>query len=263
MVYAGTLNMTGALRVRVEHGRPRARCSTRSTRCSRSAIEQRSSYVRLADRASRLYAPVVHLTALATFLGWVPLWAGWQPALIIAITVLIITCPCALGLAVPAVQVVAAGAMFRRDVMLNSGDALERLADIDTIVFDKTGTLTLPHPQARQRRGHRARGSRAGRRARAGQPSSARQRGRRRRAGAPRRSTAQEFPGEGRRERIRRRRAMRLGSLAFCNAEAEAAPVAAALARRFADRISGAARERSSSRCVRRRAPTRAMSSLG
>ena len=110
------------------------------------AVEQRSSYVRLADRAARLYVPVVHLTALATFLGWLALGAGWQQALVIAITVLIITCPCALGLAVPAVQVVAAGALFRHGLILNSGEALERLAEADTVVFDKTGTLTQPRP---------------------------------------------------------------------------------------------------------------------
>ncbi len=68
-------------------------------------------------------------------------------ALLISVTVLIITCPCALGLAIPAVQVVASGAMFRRSILLHAGDALERrLAEVDTVVFDKTGTLTLPEP---------------------------------------------------------------------------------------------------------------------
>ena len=80
-------------------------------------------------------------------LGWVAAGASWHDAIITAIAVLIITCPCALGLAIPVVQVVASGALFRAGVLFNAGDAIERLADIDTVVFDKTGTLILPEPE--------------------------------------------------------------------------------------------------------------------
>jgi Cu2+-exporting ATPase len=100
--------------------------------------------MRLADRASRLYAPVVHAAALLTMIGWVLLGAAWHDAVVTAIAVLIITCPCALGLAIPTVQTVASGAMFRAGVLLNSGDAIERLAEVNHIILDKTGTLTLP-----------------------------------------------------------------------------------------------------------------------
>ncbi|WP_332695745.1 heavy metal translocating P-type ATPase [Bosea sp. (in: a-proteobacteria)] len=144
-VHAGTLNLSGALTVRVEAAGAGTLLSE-IDRLMAQAVESRSRYVRLSDRAARLYAPVVHITALVTFLGWMLFGLAWQQALIIAITVLIITCPCALGLAIPAVQVVAAAALFRRKVMLKQGDALERLAEVDTVVFDKTGTLTLPEP---------------------------------------------------------------------------------------------------------------------
>ena len=87
---------------------------------------------------------MVHAAALLTMLGWVAFGASWHDAIVTAIAVLIITCPCALGLAIPAVQTVVSGAMFRTGVLLNSGDAIERLADVDRVVFDKTGTLTLP-----------------------------------------------------------------------------------------------------------------------
>ena len=114
------------------------------TRLLDNALQARSHYIRLADRASRLYAPVVHVTALSTVLGWVLLGASWHDAIITGVAVLIITCPCALGLAIPTVQTVASGAMFKAGVLLNSGDAIERLADVDRVIFDKTGTLTLP-----------------------------------------------------------------------------------------------------------------------
>ena len=107
------------------------------------AEQRRGRFVALADRVARAYAPVVHGLALATFLGWTLLGGtAWQPALLIAISVLIITCPCALGLAVPVVQVLASGRLMRRGVLLKSATALERFVTADTVVFDKTGTLT-------------------------------------------------------------------------------------------------------------------------
>lgn len=142
-VYAGSMNISGTLRVRVSAA-SEATLLAEITRLLDNALQARSRYMRLADRASRLYAPVVHATALITILGWVIAGAGWHDAIVTGVAVLIITCPCALGLAIPTVQTVASGAMFKAGVLLNSGDAIERLAEADHVIFDKTGTLTLP-----------------------------------------------------------------------------------------------------------------------
>lgn len=144
-VYAGTLNLSGALTVTANAAGADTLLSEISQLMDEAA-EKRGAYIRLADRAAQIYAPAVHLLALVTFLGWLGVGAGWQPSLLNAIAVLLITCPCALGLAVPVVQVVATGALFRSGVLVNSGDALERLARADVVVFDKTGTLTEPEP---------------------------------------------------------------------------------------------------------------------
>lgn len=142
---AGAVNTAGLLTVRAS---ARSEDSTLAAiaRLVEAGAQSRSRYVRLADRAAALYVPVVHAAALATFAGG---WAlGLEPreALIRAVAVLIVTCPCALGLAVPAVQVVASARLFRRGVLVKSGAALERLAEIDHVVFDKTGVLTEGRP---------------------------------------------------------------------------------------------------------------------
>jgi len=109
--------------------------------------QNRGRYVRLADRAARLYVPLVHGAALAVFVGGLALGQDVRTALTSAIALLIITCPCALGLAVPAVQIVATGRLYRRGLLVKSGDALERLAEADAVLLDKTGTLTSGRPK--------------------------------------------------------------------------------------------------------------------
>ncbi|MFT6510553.1 MAG: Cu2+-exporting ATPase [Parvibaculaceae bacterium] len=144
-VFAGTLNMDAPLTLQVTKAEDDTLLAE-IVRLMEAAEQARAGYVRLADRISQAYAPAVHILAAITFLGWVALGAGWHTGLINAIAVLIITCPCALGLAVPVVQVVASGRLLKQGVLIKSPDGLEKLAQIDTVVFDKTGTLTIGQP---------------------------------------------------------------------------------------------------------------------
>jgi Cu2+-exporting ATPase len=145
-VHAGAINLSAPIRIRLT----RTADDTALAEIARlmdEAGQSRSHYMRIADRASRLYAPLVHSFAALAFIGWMIAGAGWHQSLVIAIAVLIITCPCAMGLAVPAAQVVASGALLKRGLLVKDGSALERLAEVDIVVFDKTGTLTLGEPR--------------------------------------------------------------------------------------------------------------------
>jgi len=145
-VHAGTLNLDAPVDVRVTA----AGADTSLAEIARlmdAAEQPRSVYVRIADRASRLYAPAVHTLAFASFVGWMIAGAGAYQSIVIAIAVLIITCPCALGLAVPVAQVVASGALMREGIMVKDGSAIERMALVDRVLLDKTGSLTLGQPE--------------------------------------------------------------------------------------------------------------------
>lgn len=146
-VHAGTLNLDAPIRIRVTAAGADTAIAD-IARLMGEAAQGKSRYVRIADRAARLYAPAVHALALLAFVGWMVTGAGWHHSLLIAVAVLIITCPCALGLAVPAAQIVAAGELMRVGVLIKDGSALERLAEVDCALIDKTGTLTLGRPVA-------------------------------------------------------------------------------------------------------------------
>jgi Cu2+-exporting ATPase len=138
---AGTIALTGVLRVRAttvgENSTLRRLASLVEV-----AESARGKYRSLSDKAAATYAPGVHILSALAFAGWMWATSDLRAATNVAVAVLIITCPCALGLAVPAVATNVTARLFRRGVLLKNATALERLSEVDTVVFDKTGTLT-------------------------------------------------------------------------------------------------------------------------
>jgi Cu2+-exporting ATPase len=138
-VVAGSHNLTAAVRVRVARTGPQTRYAEIVTLMEHAALDK-PQLALLADRIARPFLLAV-LAAAALACAW---WWGRDPgqALMVAVAVLIVTCPCALSLATPAAMLASAGALARRGVLVRRLQALEALAGVDTVVFDKTGTLT-------------------------------------------------------------------------------------------------------------------------
>lgn len=143
-VFAGTVNLLQPLKIRITKSSQNSLLAE-IIRLSEEAESKKNHYIRLADYLSRFYTPVVHLIAFATFLFWFK--NGWEAALMNATAVLIITCPCALALAVPIVQTIAISNFIKKGILVKSGEALEKLRETDVVVFDKTGSLTIGSPK--------------------------------------------------------------------------------------------------------------------
>jgi Cu+-exporting ATPase len=144
-VLAGSLNYDGAVLCRAE-SLGEDTVLAQIARMVDQAQSSRAPMERLADRASAVFVPVVLVLAAATFAGWLIAANSMQLALANTVAVLVIACPCAMGLAVPAALTVAVGRGAQMGILFKGGEALERLAHLDVIVLDKTGTITVGRP---------------------------------------------------------------------------------------------------------------------
>ncbi len=144
-VLAGSLNYEGAVTCRAE-SLGEATVLAQITRMVTQAQGSRAPMERLADRASQIFVPVVLVLAALTFVVWLLATHSLQLALASTVAVLVIACPCAMGLAVPAALTVAVGRGAQLGILFKGGEALERLGHLDVIVLDKTGTLTVGRP---------------------------------------------------------------------------------------------------------------------
>ena len=144
-VLAGSLNYDGAVTCRAE-SLGSSTVLAQITRMVEQAQSSRAPMERLADRASSMFVPIVLGLAISTFVTWWSVAHSLPLALANTVAVLVIACPCAMGLAVPAALTVAVGRGAQLGVLFKGGEALERLTHLDVIVLDKTGTLTVGRP---------------------------------------------------------------------------------------------------------------------
>ena len=146
-VFAGTINLISPLKIQITKSSQNSLLAE-IIRLSEGIESKKNHYVRIADRLAKIYTPAVHFLAFLTFCLWCFYFkTGWENSLMNATAVLIITCPCALALAVPIIQTIAISNFIRRGILVKSGEALEKLSEISSVVFDKTGSLTIGSPR--------------------------------------------------------------------------------------------------------------------
>ncbi len=145
-LFGATLNLTGAFRMRAERvGQDTVLAQI--VKLVADAQVNKAPIQKLADRISGIFVPAVLALALATALGWYVYTGNWAQGLIAAVAVLVIACPCSLGLATPTAIMVGTGLGAKRGILIKNGEALERGKQIDAVIFDKTGTLTQGKPE--------------------------------------------------------------------------------------------------------------------
>lgn len=146
-VNAGTINLQNPIKIKVQK-RSEDSMINKILSLIENAEQHKNKFIKLSDQVSKYYTPIVLILSIMTILIWKFIIADvtWQTAIENGVAVLIITCPCALGLAIPVVQIIASSNLIRNGIILKSEDALEKLSKVNTIVFDKTGTLTEGKP---------------------------------------------------------------------------------------------------------------------
>ena len=145
-VYAATLNTTGALQYRASKVGSDTALANIIT-LVQQAQGSKAPIARIADKISGIFVPIVIAIALVTFAGWMLARAPFDLAILRAVSVLVIACPCALGLATPIAIMVASGKGAKMGILFRHAAAIETLRDVETFIFDKTGTLTIGRPE--------------------------------------------------------------------------------------------------------------------
>lgn len=148
-VFGAMLNEDGILKIRISQT-GEGTALAQIIRTVEEAQNSKSPIQKLADKASQVFVPTVLILAFVTFLGWSLLAHEIIKAIIYAVSVLVIACPCALGLATPTAIMVGAGRGAKQGILFKSGEGFERIKDISMVIFDKTGTLTKGKPVVRE-----------------------------------------------------------------------------------------------------------------
>ena len=144
-VVGASLNGTGLLHIRATRVGEDATLN-KIIKLVENAQSGKAPIQRLVDKVSAIFVPTIIVIALATFAGWMLYSGSFESAMVAAVSVLVIACPCALGLATPTAIVAGTGAAAKAGILFKDVEALERAHRVDTIIFDKTGTLTEGHP---------------------------------------------------------------------------------------------------------------------